>query len=101
MLGTRIGLKEDVVARLNRGHHSWSKVKQWLWKFNLGKTTRAIIVHCVVESTLLCENNTRAWTKGAVCRLQSMVDNATDTCGLTAEDNHSAEWKNSGLIRMR
>ena len=31
MLGTRIGLREDVEAWLKRGYHSWSKVKQWLW----------------------------------------------------------------------
>ena len=48
MLGTRIGLKEDVKARLKRGDHSWSKVKQWLWKSNLGKRTRAKIVQGVL-----------------------------------------------------
>ena len=74
MLGTRIGLKEDVEARLKRGYHSWSKVKQWLWKSNLGKRTRAIFVQGVVDSTPLFDNNTRAWTKGAVRRLQSLVD---------------------------
>ena len=76
MLGTLIGKREDRGARIKRGYHAWSKVKQWLWNSSLSKRTRALVVQAVVESTLLFDCSVRAWTPTDIQKFQSVADRA-------------------------
>ena len=74
MLGTRIGRKRDLQARLSRGNHAWCKVKRWLWKSDLTKRTQAVIAQATVEATLLFDCNVHAWTKSEIVKLQRVAD---------------------------
>ena len=74
MLGTLIGRKEDINARIKRGYHAWSKAKKWLWKSTLSKRTKAVIVQAVVESTMLFDCSVRPWTTTHISKLQRVAD---------------------------
>ena len=76
MLGTRVGKKRDLAARIKRGYVAWAKVKKWLWKSKLSKRTQAVIVQAVVESTMLFDSIVRAWTKTDCQKLQTVADRA-------------------------
>ena len=39
MLGTRIGRKDDLKARVQRGNAAWYKTKKWLWRSKLSMRT--------------------------------------------------------------
>ena len=74
MLGTLIGRKEDINARIKRGYHAWSKAKKWLWKSTLSKRTKAVIVQAVVESTMLFDCSVRPWTTTDISKLHRVAD---------------------------
>ncbi|XP_075264195.1 uncharacterized protein LOC142356111 [Convolutriloba macropyga] len=76
MLGTRIGKKQDLAARINRGNATWNKVRKWFWKSNLSKRTRAVIVQATVEATLLFDCTVHPWNKSEIRKLQSVADKA-------------------------
>ena len=53
MLGTRIGRKDDLKARVQRVNAAWYKTKKWLWRSKLSMRTQALVVQALVESTML------------------------------------------------
>ena len=76
MLGTKVGKKDDVALRIKRGNCAWARVRRWLWRSNLKKRTKAIIVQAVVESSMLFDCNVRGWSTTDTKRLQSVADKA-------------------------
>ena len=88
MLGTLVGKTKDLNARISRGNQAWFKVKKWLWKSNLKKRTRAVVLQATVESTILFECVVQPWCKSDIEKLPRVDDKAyrwiwNDSKGLT------------------
>ena len=74
--GTRIGRKDDLKARVQRGNAAWYKTKKWLWRSKLSMRTQALVVQAVVESTMLFDCMVHTWTATDIQKMQSVPDNA-------------------------
>ena len=74
MLGVWLGEEEDVKQRLKRAGAAWVKVRNQLRGSKLPKKTKAQIIECCVESTLLFDCAVRTWRKSEIKRLQSCMD---------------------------
>ena len=73
-LGTWIGRKPDVQQRRKRGRHALMTIKKRLKNTTLSRTTQAMVIQVVVESTMLFNCETRAWQKKEIGELQRVVD---------------------------
>ena len=76
MLETRIGRKDDLKARVQRGNAAWYKTKKWLWRSKQSMRTQALVVQAVEESTTLFDCMVHTWTATEIQKMQSVPDNA-------------------------
>ena len=61
MLGTWVGRRQDLDQRKKRGRYALMTVKKRLINSRLAKTTQAMIIQAVVESTMTFNCEIRAW----------------------------------------
>ena len=70
MLGTWVGRRQDLEQRKTRGRYALITMKKRLKNSRLTKTTQAMIIQAVVESTMTFNCEIRTWqrTKRERCK---------------------------------
>ena len=76
MLGSWMGWKEDVAARMKRGGRAWWITKKRIMGAKISKRLQAKLVKMSVESSMLFDCQARTWRVKEVKRMQSFVDRA-------------------------
>ena len=74
VLGSWVGMEEDLNRRTRRASGLWAKVKEQLKNTRLSKRWQARVVQACVESALLFDCQARMWWKKDVKRLQKWMD---------------------------
>ena len=74
MLGSWMGWKSDLEARLKRANKTWWMTKKRLRGAKISKRLQARIVEACVESTMLFDCHVRTWRVAELRRMQSFVD---------------------------
>ena len=74
VLGSWMGVKEDINNRTGRAGLLWANAKGWLKGSRMSKRCQARVVETCVESSLLYDCNARVWHKKDIRRLQKWMD---------------------------
>ena len=74
MLGTWVGRRQDLEQREKRGRYALMTMKKRLKLSRLTKTTQAMIIQAVVESTMTFNCETRAWQRKEIREMQKIAD---------------------------
>ena len=74
MLGTWVGRRQDLEQRKKRGRYALITIKKKLKNSRLTKTTQAMIIQAVVESTMTFNCEIRAWQKKEIREMQKIAD---------------------------
>ena len=71
MLGTWVGRRQDLEQRKKRGRYALITIKKRLKNSRLTKTTQAMIIQAVVESTMTFNCEIRAWHKKEIREMKT------------------------------